>query len=65
MVEQTANSLPKSLDGAGCSFSQEGFEFGEGEFDHRSIYVTTTFNRGRGGKIWRIPVGVEGQALVR
>jgi len=32
--------------------------FGEGDFDHRSIYLTTTF-RG-GGKIWRVPVGSEG-----
>lgn len=39
--------------------------FGEGEFDHQSIYVSTTFNRGRGGKIWRIPVGVEGQPVNR
>lgn len=39
--------------------------FGEGEFDHRSIYVSTTFNGGRGGKIWRIPVGVEGQSINR
>lgn len=39
--------------------------FGEGEFDRESIYVSTTFNRGRGGKIWRIPVGVEGQPVNR
>lgn len=39
--------------------------FGAGKFDHRSIYVSTTFNQGRGGKIWRIPVGVEGQTLHR
>lgn len=39
--------------------------FGEGEFDPRSIYVSTTFNRGRGGKIWRIPVGIEGQPVNR
>jgi hypothetical protein len=39
--------------------------FGEGGFDHRSIYVTTTFNGGRGGKIWRIPVGIEGQPVTR
>lgn len=39
--------------------------FGEGAFDARSIYVTTTFNQGRGGKIWRIPVGVEGQPVHR
>jgi sugar lactone lactonase YvrE len=37
--------------------------FGAGEFDHQSIYVTTTSNGGRGGKVWRIPVGVEGQEL--
>jgi sugar lactone lactonase YvrE len=39
--------------------------FGAGEFDPQSIYVSTTFNRGRGGKIWRIPVGVEGQPVTR
>lgn len=39
--------------------------FGAGEFDPLSIYVSTTNNGGRGGKIWRIPVGVEGQTLHR
>ncbi len=39
--------------------------FGEGEFDRQSIYVSTTFNQGRGGRIWRIPVGVEGQPITR
>lgn len=39
--------------------------FGEGEFDRRSIYVSTTRSRGRGGRIWRIPVGVEGQPVTR
>lgn len=39
--------------------------FGAGDFDQQSIYVSTTFNRGRGGKIWRIPVGIEGQKLHR
>ena len=39
--------------------------FGAGKFDHRSIYVSTTANQGRGGKGWRIPVGVEGQKLHR
>ena len=39
--------------------------FGEGKFDHKSIYVSTTFNGGRGGKIWRVPVGVKGAALNR
>lgn len=39
--------------------------FGEGEFDPRSIYVSTTNNQGRGGRIWRIPVGIEGQPVTR
>lgn len=39
--------------------------FGQGDFDHESIYVSTTNNQGRGGKIWRIPVGVKGQKLHR
>lgn len=39
--------------------------FGEGAFDPHSIYVSTTFNRGRGGKIWRVPVGVKGAVLNR
>jgi len=39
--------------------------FGEGGFDARSIYLTTTFNGGRGGKVYRIPVGVEGQQIYR
>ncbi len=39
--------------------------FGEGEWDHQSIYVSTTFNQGRGGKIWRVSVGVEGQPVTR
>lgn len=37
--------------------------FGKGEFDHQSIYATTTF--AGGGKIWRIKVGVEGAVLNR
>ena len=39
--------------------------FGEGEFDRTSLYVTTTFNGGRGGKVWRVPGGVEGAKLNR
>ena len=39
--------------------------FGEGDFDHRSIYVSTSFNGGREGKIWRVPVGIEGQPVNR
>ncbi len=46
-------------------FGAASIAFGAGRFDHESIYVTTTFNQGRGGKIWRIPVGTTGQALHR
>jgi len=44
-------------------FGAASIAFGAGDFDHLSIYVTTTHNQGRGGKIWRIRVGVEGQKL--
>ena len=37
--------------------------FGEGDFDPRSIYATSTF-RG-GGRIWRVPVGVGGAKQYR
>lgn len=46
-------------------FGAASIAFGEGGFDHHSIYVSTTYNGGRGGKIWRIPVGVEGQPVTR
>jgi sugar lactone lactonase YvrE len=46
-------------------FGAASIAFGEGEFDRRSIFVTTTYNGGRGGKIWRVPVGVEGQPVTR
>lgn len=39
--------------------------FGEGEFDHQSIDAQTTVARGRGGNIWRIPVGTTGARLYR
>ena len=39
--------------------------FGEGEFDRHSLYVTSTFANGDGGKIWRIPVGVAGAPVIR
>jgi hypothetical protein len=39
--------------------------FGEGEFDHHSIYTSATNAGGRGGRIWRIPVGVTGARLYR
>lgn len=37
--------------------------FGEGDFDHTALYVTSTF-RG-GGTIWKVPVGVRGAPVVR
>lgn len=39
--------------------------FGQGDFDHHSIYITTTFAGGKGGRIWRAPVGVGGGPLYR
>jgi sugar lactone lactonase YvrE len=39
--------------------------FGEGDFDRHSLYVTSTFANGDGGKIWRIPVGVAGAPVTR
>ena len=39
--------------------------FGEGDFDRQSVYVTTTFSGGRGGQIWRVPVGIEGAPVIR
>lgn len=36
-------------------------EFGRGEFDHGSLYVTTTFSGGRGGKIYRIKTDTTGK----
>jgi gluconolactonase len=46
-------------------FGCASLAFGEGEFDRESIYATTTFAQGRGGKIWRVPVGVAGARLHR
>lgn len=37
--------------------------FGEGEFDHEALYVTSTFQGG--GTIWKVPVGVRGAPVVR
>ena len=39
--------------------------FGRGEFDRQSIYVTSTFSGGKGGRLYRIAVGVEGQEASR
>ena len=46
-------------------FGLASLAFGEGEFDHQSIYATATNAAGRGGKIWRIPVGTTGARLYR
>jgi sugar lactone lactonase YvrE len=46
-------------------FGLASLAFGEGEFDPQSIYATATFSGGRGGKIWRIPVGAGGALLHR
>ncbi|MCZ6674795.1 MAG: SMP-30/gluconolactonase/LRE family protein [Verrucomicrobia bacterium] len=46
-------------------FGAASIAFGEGHFDHESIYVTTTYSQGRGGKVFRIPVGVKGAKLNR
>lgn len=46
-------------------FGAASIAFGEGEFDRESIYISTTFTGGRGGKIWRVPVGVTGAVLNR
>jgi sugar lactone lactonase YvrE len=35
--------------------------FGQGEFDHHSIYVTST----QTGKVWEVKVGVRGATLHR
>jgi sugar lactone lactonase YvrE len=37
--------------------------FGQGEFDHHSLYGTSTF--AGGGRVWVIPVGVGGAPLHR
>jgi hypothetical protein len=38
-----------------------GLAFGRGEFDHHFIYVAITYSGGRGGKIYRISVGIGGR----
>jgi sugar lactone lactonase YvrE len=46
-------------------FGIASLAFGEGDFDHQSIYASATNAGGRGGKIWRIPVGTTGARLYR
>ena len=50
---------------AGGMFGIASVAFGEGEFERTSVYATTTFSQGRGGKIFRIDVGVAGAKLYR
>lgn len=46
-------------------FGVASLAFGEGEFDKQAIYFTTTFAAGRGGKVFKVDVGIEGAPLVR
>lgn len=46
-------------------FGAASIAFGEGKFDHQSIFVSTTNSGNRGGKIYRVPVGIEGMPLNR
>ncbi len=41
-------------------FGIANLAFGEGEFNHHSIYASATNAGGRVGQIWRIPVGIMG-----
>jgi len=50
---------------AGGMLGIASLAFGSGEFDRTSIYATTTFSGGKGGKIWRIPVATTGAELYR
>jgi len=50
---------------AGGMIGIASLAFGRGSFDQHSIYATTTFSGGQGGKIWRIPVGIAGARLYR
>lgn len=46
-------------------FGCASLAFGQAAFDRYSIFVTTTYSEGRGGKIWRVPVGVMGAHMHR
>lgn len=46
-------------------FGAASLAFGAGEFDEKSLYVTATFSQGRGGKIYRVPVGATAGVLYR
>jgi len=37
--------------------------FGRGEFDRNSLYVTTTFSGGRGGKVYRVKTDTTGKQM--
>ncbi|WP_395374219.1 SMP-30/gluconolactonase/LRE family protein [Marinicella sp. W31] len=46
-------------------FGVASLAFGEGDYDHQSLFATTTFAKGLGGKIYQIKVGVKGQPVIR
>ncbi|MGB5819175.1 MAG: SMP-30/gluconolactonase/LRE family protein [Saonia sp.] len=46
-------------------FGVASMVFGEGLFDSKSIYITTTYSGGRGGKVFRVGVGTEGLPVHR
>lgn len=46
-------------------FGVASLAFGQGDFDRQSIYATTTFSAGKGGKIWRVKVATRGAKLYR
>lgn len=46
-------------------FGVASLAFGEGEFDKKSLYATTTYAGGRGGKVWRVAVAARGAKLFR
>lgn len=46
-------------------FGAGSLAFGQGQFDHKALYLTTTYAGGRGGKVYIIPVGIEGAPVNR
>ncbi len=46
-------------------FGVASLAFGQGDFDNTSLYITTTYSKGRGGKVWRVPVDAAGAPLFR
>lgn len=54
-MSETVSMIAGNIPGAAS------LEFGRGAFDHSSLYVTTTFSGGRGGKIYRIKTDTSGK----